>query len=137
MSKMKAGSRGNYEENLRASNNNTIFDEDRSVETVITSVETTEGEGITIRRAFPTPSLSYIDPFLLLDEFGPQNISSNDASGLPAHPHRGFETVTYAMCFERFPPSRLFLTYQYPYPTYRTREFRCIHYKLTLTTDHI
>jgi len=53
MSKMKAGSRGNYEENLRASNNNTIIDEDRSVETVITSVETTEGEGDHNKKSIP------------------------------------------------------------------------------------
>jgi quercetin 2,3-dioxygenase len=35
------------------------------------------------------------DPFLLLDEMGPAYLGPNEAKGVPDHPHRGFETVTY------------------------------------------
>ena len=47
-------------------------------------------------RAIPTPSVSYIDPFLFLNHHGPQVYPSHN-SGLPfgPHPHRGMETVTF------------------------------------------
>jgi redox-sensitive bicupin YhaK (pirin superfamily) len=96
MSRILADSKVEYDK-VRDSNKNNIVQEDRSVDGVITSIETTEGEGITISRSFPTPSLSDIDPFLLLDEFGPQYMSASETNGLPAHPHRGFETVTYML----------------------------------------
>ena len=38
-----------------------------------------------------------MDPFLLLDEIGPINLSPREAKGAPDHPHRGFETVTYML----------------------------------------
>jgi redox-sensitive bicupin YhaK (pirin superfamily) len=37
------------------------------------------------------------DPFLLLDEMGPIDYAPGEAKGAPDHPHRGFETVTYAL----------------------------------------
>ena len=67
----------------------------RSVSQVINSKTTLEGEGFLVHRAFPNGSLREFDPFLLLDEMGPVEISSGDAKGVPDHPHRGFETVTY------------------------------------------
>jgi len=86
-----------YDKTGRYSNKSNNIQQDRSVDSVITSIETTEGEGITVSRSFPTPSLSDIDPFLLLDEFGPQYMSASESNGLPAHPHRGFETVSYML----------------------------------------
>jgi redox-sensitive bicupin YhaK (pirin superfamily) len=56
-----------------------------------------EGGGFPIRRPFPTPHLSYFDPFLLLDEMGPVDWPPGEAIGAPDHPHRGFETVTYLL----------------------------------------
>ena len=53
--------------------------------------------GIRIRRSFSTPTLNFIDPFLLLDEFGPQYVTTGKITRLLAHPHRGFETVTYML----------------------------------------
>jgi redox-sensitive bicupin YhaK (pirin superfamily) len=97
MSKLTIGSRGNYDEKLGDKIKNYILKERRSVESVKTSVKTIEGEGIRISRSFPTPTLTYVDPFLLLDEFGPQYVSAGETTGLPAHPHRGFETVTYML----------------------------------------
>jgi hypothetical protein len=71
MSKITTGSRGNYDEKVGDKIKNYILEERRSVESVKTSVKTIEGEGIRISISFPTPTLTYIDPFLLLDEFGP------------------------------------------------------------------
>jgi len=67
----------------------------RSVLQVINSKITLEGEGFLVHRAFPNGSLREFDPFLLLDEMGPIEISPGDAKGASDHPHRGFETVTY------------------------------------------
>ncbi len=39
----------------------------RSTSRVLNSVQTTEGEGFLINRAFPTDLLLDLDPFLLLD----------------------------------------------------------------------
>ena len=56
-----------------------------------------EGAGFLVHRPFPVPGLSHIDPFLLLDEMGPQTYRPGEAKGAPDHPHRGFETVTYML----------------------------------------
>lgn len=66
---------------------------------VITQVvglnQAVEGEGLIISRPFPSRELSHLDPFLLFDHFGPITVAPGEASGVPAHPHRGFETMTY------------------------------------------
>ena len=46
---------------------------------------------------FRSRSLSYVDPFLLIDEMGPVDYGPGEAVGAPDHPHRGFETVTYVI----------------------------------------
>lgn len=48
--------------------------------------------GMKIRRVFPTPLFSPIDPFLFLDHFSIQK-----PSGFPTHPHGGFEIITYML----------------------------------------
>lgn len=80
----------NTEQNLMKGETKT-----RSVLQVINAKTTLEGEGFVVHRAFPNGSLREFDPFLLLDEMGPIEISSGEAKGAPDHPHRGFETVTY------------------------------------------
>ncbi len=52
-----------------------------------------EGGGFPVRR--PTAMGQLMSPFLLLDEMGPVHWDPGQAIGAPAHPHRGFETVTY------------------------------------------
>ncbi len=69
----------------------------RSVKGIITSIATREGAGFAVRRPFPTQSLSFVDPFLLLDHMEPVTLAPGAARGAPDHPHRGFETVTYML----------------------------------------
>ncbi|WP_028222213.1 pirin family protein [Paraburkholderia oxyphila] len=69
----------------------------RSIAHVFPAVRTTEGGGFIVHRPFPTRQLMDFDPFLLLDEMGPVDYAPGAAMGAPDHPHRGFETVTYAL----------------------------------------
>lgn len=69
----------------------------RRVTAIIPASRTTEGGGFTVFRPFPTAELDWIDPFLLLDEMAPIHHPPGEAVGAPAHPHRGFETVTYVL----------------------------------------
>jgi redox-sensitive bicupin YhaK (pirin superfamily) len=69
----------------------------RRVTEVITSQRLLEGGGFPVTRPFPTRRLSYVDPFLLFDHMGPVEWAPGQAIGAPAHPHRGFETVTYML----------------------------------------
>jgi len=69
----------------------------RTVERLIRSITTLEGEGFVVHRPFPTQRLADFDPFLLLDRMGPVSLGPGEAKGAPDHPHRGFETVTYVL----------------------------------------
>ncbi|MGA0297093.1 MAG: pirin family protein [Nitrosopumilaceae archaeon] len=69
----------------------------RTISEIITAKTTTEGEGFVVHRPFPNYSVRDFDPFLLLDEMGPIDLSPGEAKGAPDHPHRGFETVTYVI----------------------------------------
>ena len=60
-------------------------------------LKTFEGDGIPVTRAFPVQGLREADPFLLFDHFGPINYSPGGATGVPAHPHCGFEAITYLL----------------------------------------
>ena len=59
--------------------------------------KTFEGDGIPVTRAFPVPEMREKDPFLLFDHFGPINYKPGGATGVPAHPHCGFEAITYLL----------------------------------------
>ena len=69
----------------------------RGIARIVPSMSTLEGDGVAIRRAFPTRSLDDLDPFLLLDHLGPTDLAPGEAKGFSDHPHRGFETVTYLL----------------------------------------
>jgi quercetin 2,3-dioxygenase len=69
----------------------------RTLERTRPALRTIEGGGFVVHRPFPTRLLTDFDPFLLLDEMGPVGYGPGEAVGAPAHPHRGFETVTYVL----------------------------------------
>ncbi len=69
----------------------------RPVTQIIDTVPMLEGAGLPVRRAYPNNQLRELDPFLLFDHFGPVTWGPGEASGVPDHPHRGFETVTYLL----------------------------------------
>jgi len=69
---------------------------DREVVQQVTGMPTSDGAGVKLTRVIGQPALTDLDPFLLLDEFGTDN-PGDYIAGFPAHPHRGFETVTYML----------------------------------------
>src|SRR3954466_10047123 len=68
----------------------------RTVKNVIQSIATSDGAGVKLRRSIGQSRGLYHDPFLMLDEFSSEN-PGDYIAGFPAHPHRGFETVTYLL----------------------------------------
>ena len=68
----------------------------RKLKSLITGMPTTDGAGVKLVRVIGQPALQELDPFLLLDAFRSDN-PDDYIAGFPAHPHRGFETVTYLL----------------------------------------
>ncbi len=69
---------------------------DREVVKQLRGLPTSDGAGVKLTRVIGQPALQDLDPFLMLDEFGTDN-PGDYIAGFPAHPHRGFETVTYML----------------------------------------
>jgi redox-sensitive bicupin YhaK (pirin superfamily) len=69
----------------------------REARKLVTAHRQEEGAGFIVRRPFPGPGITVADPFLLIDEMGPIDYRPGEAKGAPDHPHRGFETITYAL----------------------------------------
>ena len=68
----------------------------RKLHAVIDAQDSADGDGVKIRRIAGRHVNAQLDPFLLLDEIRADD-SADYAGGFPAHPHRGFETITYML----------------------------------------
>jgi redox-sensitive bicupin YhaK (pirin superfamily) len=66
------------------------------VHELIESVPASDGAGVQLRRSLGRSDRHRLDPFLMLDAFSSEN-PDDYVAGFPAHPHRGFETVTYML----------------------------------------
>jgi redox-sensitive bicupin YhaK (pirin superfamily) len=68
----------------------------RHLQKIIEAIATSDGAGVKLRRSLGSDQAARLDPFLMLDEFFSDN-PDDYLAGFPAHPHRGFETVTYML----------------------------------------
>ena len=68
----------------------------RRLARTIPAMNTSDGAGVRLRRSLGSGEGTRLDPFLMLDEFSSVN-PGDYIAGFPAHPHRGFETVTYML----------------------------------------
>jgi redox-sensitive bicupin YhaK (pirin superfamily) len=69
---------------------------ERTLRQVIPGQPTSDGAGVKLSRSLGSQPGMRFDPFLMLDEFYTDE-PSDYLAGFPAHPHRGFETVTYML----------------------------------------
>lgn len=70
--------------------------EARTVTRILPGRRVTDGGGVPVRRTLGGSRLAQLDPFLLVDELKTATQGDIDA-GLPSHPHRGIETITYVI----------------------------------------
>lgn len=68
----------------------------RHIVNVIPGIDSTDGAGVKLKRSIGNNAANRVDPFLMLDAFSTDN-PDDYMAGFPAHPHRGFETVTYML----------------------------------------
>jgi redox-sensitive bicupin YhaK (pirin superfamily) len=68
----------------------------RELQTIVASIPASDGAGVKLRRSLGASQALRHDPFLMLDEFFSDD-PRDYLAGFPAHPHRGFETVTYML----------------------------------------
>jgi hypothetical protein len=75
--------------------------ESRPIRSIHPGNPTRDGNGVPLLRLVPgrgqrgDEAFRAMDPFLLMDHFGPLHIPPGSDAGFPPHPHRGFQTLTY------------------------------------------
>lgn len=67
----------------------------RSIGDIIPAVRSQVAPTLSVMRTLPIGRNVVIDPFILLDHFGPVHVKPGQGIGVGAHPHRGFEPVTF------------------------------------------
>jgi hypothetical protein len=68
----------------------------RTIQQVVPGMPASDGAGVKLIRSLGAANHLRADPFLMLDAFSSEN-PDDYVAGFPAHPHRGFETVTYQL----------------------------------------
>lgn len=68
----------------------------RTVDRVVRGIATSDGAGVKLTRVLTQNLQRRLDPFLMMDAFGTDR-ADDYIGGFPAHPHRGFETITYML----------------------------------------
>jgi len=68
----------------------------RKIQQIIPALPASDGAGVKLLRSLGSADHLRVDPFLMLDAFSSEN-PDDYVAGFPAHPHRGFETVTYLL----------------------------------------
>ena len=66
----------------------------RTIERQVAGMPTSDGAGVRLTRVLTQPLQRRLDPYLMLDAFRTDR-PEDYIAGLPPHPHRGFETITY------------------------------------------
>jgi len=75
----------------------------RSVVSQVPGLPTEDGNHVPLTRLVPgrgqqgAAAFQTMDPFLLMDHFGPMVLAPGTDAGFPPHPHRGFQTLTYLL----------------------------------------
>jgi len=68
----------------------------REIEEILIGRPASDGDGVRLMRVFGGGSVERFEPWLMMDEFGSDE-AADYIGGFPAHPHRGFETITYML----------------------------------------